>query len=135
MGPTRLTRPPASTPAHLCPPGAPRPALSSPSRLRSRCCLSLWRQDRRGHDIQQNGPSPSSSWWLASANATQGGPGVKLRMQRGGQSWDLRSADVRLVCLEQVSPHLHQKPVCLGSGVSLRLGQGSSLYPAVEVSL
>ena len=135
MGPTRLTRPPASTPARLCSPGAPRPALSSPSRLHSSCCAILWGQDRRGHDIQQNGPSPSSPWGLASANATQGGPGVKLRVQRGGQSWDLRSADMRLVCLEQVSPRLHQKPVCLGSGLSLRLGQGSSLYLAVEISL
>lgn len=31
MGPTRLTRPPASTPAHLCPPGAPRPAALPPA--------------------------------------------------------------------------------------------------------
>lgn len=28
---------------------------------------------------------------------------MELRMQRGGQSWGLRSADVRLVCLEPVS--------------------------------
>lgn len=60
---------------------------------------------------------------------------MELRMQRGGWSWGLRSADVRLVCLERDQSRLHQKPVCLGSGVSPRLGQGSSPYPAVEISL
>lgn len=59
---------------------------------------------------------------------------MELRMQRGGQSWGLRSADVRLVCLERVSHACIRSPSAWDQG-SVRAWVRAPVYTRQQRSV